>query len=177
VVDRKNLGLKLSKAWERETFVEMLAELPDGASMGIEGETVTAAELSQDQIATLAEKLGKDDPPWLVGHSISREEAIDLGQDLPDLVARWLGVMLPVYRFAAWSRDNDFTDVSKQIQEEKAQKRRQATSYRQGDKVRIVGGIWKGKQGVVENVDTKAKVKVRVGKMSVVVSGHDLVPV
>ena len=120
--------------------------------------------------------LGEEAPAWSIGHGINADEAIELGVDLSDHVLRWLGVFAPFYRFAAWSRENDFIEAGKQIQEEKAQKRRQATGFRKGDKVRITGGLFSGKRGVVEAIDSKAQVKVRVGKMSVVVSGHDLHP-
>jgi transcription antitermination factor NusG len=81
-----------------------------------------------------------------------------------------------VYRFCAWTRDNDLIDAGKQIQEEKAQKRRQATAFNPGDRVRFVSGLFTGKLGVVQETDTKAQVKVRVGKMSVVVAGSELTP-
>ncbi|MFC1611301.1 transcription termination/antitermination protein NusG, partial [Myxococcota bacterium] len=72
---------------------------------------------------------------------------------------------------------NDHIDMGRQLQEEKAQKRRQALGYNPGDKVRIISGVFAGKTGVVQNIDTKAQVKVQVGKMSLVVSGSDLTPV
>ena len=71
---------------------------------------------------------------------------------------------------------HQMNDLASQIQEEKAQKRRQATQFTTGDKVRFIGGLFSGKTGVVQGFDTKAQVKVLVGKMSVVVPGTDLAP-
>jgi len=176
LVDRRNLGSKLSKSWEREALRDRLRELPEGAQVGSEGATVPTAEVTLDTLAEMTERLGDKEPTWLLGHAVASADAIELGPDLADHVGRWLGVLAPFYRWAAWTRSNDHIEATKQIQEEKAAKRRQATSYQSGDKVRIVAGLFSGKLGVVENVDTKAQVKVRVGKMSVVVSGHDLVP-
>lgn len=175
-VDRQNLASKLDKSWERETLAELLAELPEGSVIGSEPSALPAKDARPDGLAEMIGSLGKEHPPWVVGHSIAADEAIELGTDLPDLVARWLGVLVPIYRFAAWTRDNDFIEAGKAIKEEKEAKRRQATSYQKGDRVRVINGMFTGKNGVVESVDTKAKVRVRVGKMSVVVSGHDLVP-
>lgn len=175
-VDRKNLVSKLGKSWERESLVSLLQELPQGATLGLEGDTKAAHELTPNDLHELAGRFNKTAPAFVVGHAFSPEEAVELGADLAHQVGRWLSAMAPVYRFSAWSRDNDFIEATKQIQEEKAAKRRQATSYKKGDKVRVISGMFTGKNGVVESVDTKAKVKVRVGTMSVVVSGHDLVP-
>lgn len=87
-----------------------------------------------------------------------------------------MDALLPFYRFAAWSRDNDLIEAGKKIQEEKAQRRRQATHFTTGDKVRFIAGLFVGKLGVVQGIDTKAQVKVQVGTMSVVVAGGDLTP-
>ena len=176
VVDRNNLASKLGKSWERERLVELLAELPEGAAVGTQEERAPTGDITLAQLDTYGELLASDGPSWLLGHHIPAAQATELGSELADHVGRWLGLLAPLYRFAAWSRDNDFIEANKQIQEEKAQKRRQATSYREGDKVRVVGGLFSGKIGVVESIDTKAQVKIRVGKMSVVVSGHDLLP-
>jgi len=174
LVDRRNLASKLAKPWERETLLALLAELPEGTELGLAGESHPITEITDADLAGVAERLVEDERAFIAGHRVAAQEVIELGDELSDHVGRWLGVLAPVYRFAAWSRDNDFIEAGKQIQEEKAAKRRQATSYHKGDKVRIIGGLFAGKLGIVESIDTKAQVKVRVGKMSVVVSGHDL---
>lgn len=175
-VDRKNLSAKLSKSWEREHFAEMLKDLPDGASLGFENSLLPSNEV---HLATLEEQGGQLElsaPAWQLGHALPKEHVVELGKDLPDYVARWLGALAPFYRFVAWTRDNDHIEAGKKIQEEKAQKRRQATNYNAGDKVRIISGMFSGKMGTVQEIDTKAQIRVLVGKMSVVVSGTDVVP-
>jgi transcription antitermination factor NusG len=135
---------------------------------------VAAETMNLDTLEEHAKHLAEKDVAWIVGHTIPAAEAIDLGVDLADHVARWMGACLPLYRFLAWTRDNDHIDVGRQLAEDKAQKRRQATGYNPGDRVRIISGLFAGKAGVVQDVDTKAQVKIRVGKMSVVVPGIDL---
>jgi hypothetical protein len=174
VVDRKNLASKLGKTWERERLLELLRELPEGALFGAARKP--AGEVTLADLEAAGGALSKTDPAFEVGHALPAAEAIGLGTELADQVQRWLGELAPFYRFSAWSRDNDHTDVVKQLQQEKEQQRRQATSYKGGDKVRIISGLFTGKIGVVESVDAKAQVKVRVGKMSVVVPGSDLLP-
>jgi hypothetical protein len=169
-VDRGNFAAIMEKTWEREQFVELLKDLPDGAHGGSDGELVTTAEMTIDSLATTSEGA------WLLGHTLPAQEAIDLGSDLADHVHRWLGALTPHYRFLAWAKTNDHINMGRQIQEEKAQKRRRALGYNSGDKVRIISGPFAGKTGVVQDIDTKAQVKVQVGKMSLVVSGSDLTP-
>jgi hypothetical protein len=176
VVDRRNAAAKLQKAWERETMLAYLAELPEGAVLGKDGAVVNAAGMNLDSLEEHSKHLGEKDSAWIVGHSVQASEAIELGVDLADYVARWLGACIPIYRFLAWTRDNDHIDVVRQLAEDKAQKRRQATGFNPGDRVRIVSGLFAGKTGVVQDVDTKAQVKIRVGKMAVVVAGTDLTP-
>jgi len=174
VVDRRNLASKLEKSWLRENLDDLIGDLPDGALIGFEDDPKIIDEATGG-LDDFGARLAGKDSAWELGHTIAKEDAVELGADLAEYVGRWLGVLAPVYRYAAWSAENDFIEATKKIQEEKAEKRRQARSYRSGDKVRIVSGLFAGKLGVVESIDTKAQVKVRVGTMSVVVAGTDLV--
>ncbi|HET6344873.1 MAG TPA: hypothetical protein VFH51_08065, partial [Myxococcota bacterium] len=174
VVDRRNLATKLGKSWERERALELIHGLPEGATVGFENALISAADLTLDGLGGYAERLGQHDPAWQIGHSLSVEDAVDLGGDLVGVLHGWLAALAPLYRFTAWTRDNDLIEATKQIQEEKAQKRRQATKFNPGDRVRFIAGLFSGKLGIVQEIDTKAQVKVRVGKMSVVVPGTDL---
>ncbi len=177
-IDRHNLASKLSKSWEREALLALFKELPDGMRIGHDddsGDVVSTEEVDDTALIKFSETLGAKDGAFAIGHLIEANEAVEFGVDLLDNLRRWLGVLVPVYRFAAWSRDNDYTEVAKKIQEEKAHARHQATSYKPGDKVRIVGGLFSGKRGVVESTDTKANVKVSVAGMAIVVAGADLV--
>ncbi|MEZ4272753.1 MAG: KOW motif-containing protein [Myxococcota bacterium] len=175
-VDRRNLAAKLEKSWEREQFLLLLKDLPKEATFSSQQASLPCSDVTLDHLAQAAASLEKNQPPWSVGHAMTATEACELGIELADHVSRWIGALAPIYRFVAWSHHNDHIEAGKKLQEEKAQKRREATSYRKGDKVRVISGLFSGKTGVVENIDTKAHVKVRVGKMSVVVSGHDLLP-
>lgn len=177
VVDRRNLAAMLEKSWEREQLCELLKDLPEGATVGLQGGATLAQEVNGQTFEDTSKQLVGQHPPWIIGHAVNATEAQELGTELVDHVRRWLGALLPLYRFVAWSQKNDHIDATKKIQEEKAQKRRQAGSFVEGDQVRIVSGLFSGKRGTVQDIDTKAKVRVRVGKMSVVVSGKDLVPV
>lgn len=175
-VDRRNLMAKLDKSWEREKFLELLQELPEGAHLGFGDELTPTGSWDLPGLALHGEAGRATEETWTLGISVPREDALSLGVDLADLVHRWSGALVPFYRFAAWNRDNDFIDVNKKIQAEKSQKRHQAKSFAEGDKVRVTAGLFSGQVGFIEEIDTKGKTKVRVGKMSVQIPGEDLIP-
>ena len=171
-VDRNNLTAIMEKTWEREQFLELLKELPEGSLVGPETRPKATSEATLDDLA--AADAGES--AFLLGHTLTAAEAIELGAELADHVRRWLGALTRHYRFLAWAKENDHINMGRQLQEEKAQKRRQALGYHPGDRVRIISGVFAGKIGVVQDIDTKAQVKVQVGKMSLVVNGTDLTP-
>jgi hypothetical protein len=175
-VDRRNLVAKLQKGWERERLLDVLKTLPAGAQVAVGGKVQDVAELALPQIEELAAALDQSDEPWQLGYALEPAAVTAAGEGLVAQVAEHVKALVPLYRFVTWTRDNDHIEASKQLQEEKKEKRRQAAHFNSGDKVRIMAGLFAGKTGVVMETDTKAQVKVRVGKMSVVVAGTELTP-
>lgn len=173
-IDRRNLMAKLSQSWERERALSLLAELPNDAMVRL-GDTERAGrDIDATALQGLAEQLGPDGPDLTIGRQLSAEEAVAGGQELVPMLAAVLQSVLPIYRFAAWTKENDLIEVSKQLQVQKAQRKKDLVSFHTGDKVRFVSGLFCGKVGVVQDIDAKAQVRVRVGKMSVTVGGQDL---
>ena len=175
VVDRRNLASRLEKSWEREALRSLLGELPEGAKMGPVDETIPTNEVTLDLLEDYSQSLIKDKRVWFLGHSVERADALEFGEDLADHVPRWLGALLPLFRYVVWTRNNDHIAVGKEIQEQKQEKRREALGFKSGDHVRITSGLFAGKRGEVQDVDARGQVRIRVGKMSVVMSGTDVV--
>ena len=175
-VDRRNIAAKLQKGWERERMLDLLKSLPEGARVGLGTEQQMVVEANLSHLEDQAAALDHSEAAWQIGYAIPADEVITAGEGLVALAAERVRELGPVYRFVAWTRDNDHIEAQKQLQEEKREKRRQATAFSAGDKVRIMSGLFTGKIGVVQETDTKAQVKVRVGKMSVVVAGTELTP-
>jgi transcription antitermination factor NusG len=175
-VDRRNIVAKLQKGWERERLLDVLKTLPAGGQVGVIGKLQDVTEATLTQLEDQAAALDQSDEPWQLGYALEPATATAAGEGLVSQVADRVRALVPVYRFLAWTRDNDQIEAQKQLQEEKKEKRRQAAHFNTGDKVRIMTGLFAGKTGVVMETDTKAQVKVRVGKMSVVVAGAELTP-
>ncbi len=175
-LDRRNMAAKLQKGWERERLLELMRALPSAAHVGFGNEQAVVTAANVGDLEEQAAAIDHNEAAWQLGYTLPREEAIAAGEALVERLALLVQAIAPVYRFIAWTRDNDHVEAQKQLQEEKKEKRRQATAYNAGDKVRIMSGLFSGKIGVVQDTDTKAQVKVRVGKMSVVISGTEIVP-
>jgi hypothetical protein len=179
-VDRENLERKCEDHFEREKLLHLLRGLA-GFRVGITPALLPVAELDLGKWIELVAQLGKTPqaltlgaPQRLlyVGRAIPRDEALAAGTGITDEARRTLEALLPVYRFIAWSRDNDFVSIKEALQKEKQQKRQKGLT--KNDAVRIIRGMFAGKQGVVQEVDTKGGLRVLVGKVAVKLGAEDV---
>lgn len=173
-VDRRNLAAKLTHAWERERLLAQLSGL-SGALLTLGTTSTPAEQLDDKALVSLAESLNKDPNALMIGQTVGVDVALEMGPALVEEVRERMAQTIALYRFVAWTRDNDLIDATKQLQaQKKVQRRRQAHHFARGESVRFVAGMFAGRHGVVEGVDTKSQVKVTLGKMSIVVPGADL---
>jgi hypothetical protein len=124
----------------------------------------------------VASRLSDGDAAWHLGHRTPRDQAIALGAGLTETLGGWLRALVPLYHLLAWTPDNDLIDANRALAEKMEARRRQAHSYGPGDRVRVLTGVFAGKNGRVESIDSKAQVKLRIGTMTVVLQGTDLTP-
>lgn len=170
-VDRQNLERKLGEHWEREKLLSLIRSLPKGSTAGVTGgASFPSDELTDDELATLLGDLARPELPgkthWLVvGRSVSRAEVMAAGEGALALARGELQALLPVYLFIAWSRDNDFVSIRETLKQEKQAKRQKGLA--KNDKVRIVRGVFSGRTGVIQEIDTKGALKVLVGSVPV----------
>ncbi|MGZ3408440.1 MAG: transcription termination/antitermination protein NusG [Polyangia bacterium] len=181
-VDRENLERKCDDHFEREKLLHLLRGL-DGFKIGITPDVVAVAELDEGKLLELVAQLGKSASPqplaigapqrlFYVGRALARDEALAAGAAIVDEAKRLLQSLLPVYRFIAWSRENDFVSIKETLQKEKQQKRQKG--LQKNDAVRIIRGMFSGKQGVVQEVDGKGSLRVLVGKVAVKLDAEDV---
>lgn len=183
-VDRQNLERKIDEHYEAERLIGLLAELSGGYRLGITPELteLEAGELTPDGLNELVGKLPAGgamslpgQPPHLfyIGRQLPRSELLGL---TPEETVEWvrerLRELVPIYRFIAWSRDNDFVSMRQVLDKEKTVKRQKG--LHKGDKVRVVRGMFTGKDGLVQEVDAKGQLKVLVGKMVVKLDAADV---
>ena len=181
-VDRENLERKCVDHFEREKLLHLLRAL-DSFRVGLTPDLMSVAELDEGKLGELIAALGKgaaSPAPTLggphklfyVGRTIARSEALAAGDALVDEAKAALQALLPIYRFIAWSRDNDFVSIKEALQKEKQQKRQKGLT--KNDAVRIIRGMFAGKQGVVQEVDAKGGLRVLVGKVAVKLGAEDV---
>jgi len=179
-VDLQNLERKCEDHFEREKLLGLLRELGPAFRAGIQPELGPVTELDDERLRSLISGLATlpPTPPlgvarlFFVGRTVSRDEALAAGPGIVEQAAHALTALFSAYRFIAWSRDNDFLSMREALQKEKQARRQKGLA--KNDPVRIVRGMFAGKQGVVQEVDAKGGLKVRVGKMAVKVDAEDV---
>jgi hypothetical protein len=182
-VDRENLERKCDDHFEREKLLHLVRGLGDGYRVGITPNLLPVSELDEGKMLELVAQLAKDASPQAltlgaphkllyVGRAIARDAAVAAGSGVVDEARATLQALLPIYKFIAWSRDNDFVSIKEALQKEKQQKRQKGLV--KNDAVRIIRGMFAGKQGVVQEVDAKGGLRVLVGKVAVKLAAEDV---
>jgi hypothetical protein len=180
-VDRQNLERKCEDHFEREKLVRLLHDLGAPYRAGVTPALAPVSELDDAKLGeiltALAGPQGMQAPgasPKLlyIGRAIAPDEAIALGGGVLELAQKGLNALLEIYRFIAWSRDNDFVSMREALQKEKQARRQKGLA--KNDAVRIVRGMFAGKSGVVQEIDAKGGLKVLVGKVAVKIDVEDV---
>jgi hypothetical protein len=182
-VDRENLERKCDDHFEHEKLLHLLHGLGAPYRVGILPDVIPVADVDEPKLRDIIVALAKAvAPPGLtlgvphrlfyVGRAIARDEAVAAGATLVDGARKALMALMPIYRFIAWSRDNDFVSIKETLQKEKQQKRQKGLL--KNDPVRIIRGMFAGKSGVVQEVDAKGGLRVLVGKVAVKLGAEDV---
>jgi hypothetical protein len=181
-VDRQNLERKCEDHFEREKLIGLLQRLDPSFRVGVQPELRPVHEIDDAALSQILTVLSAPQPAlqlpgtpqrlFYVGRQRQRDEALASGAQLVDQARADLVALLALYRFIAWSRDNDFVSMREALQKEKQQKRQKGLA--KNDTVRIVRGMFAGKSGVVQEIDAKGGLKVLVGKMAVKVDVGDV---
>jgi hypothetical protein len=174
-VDRDNARLKLEQKWARDKLVELTTALPGDTTIGFGGDRKEALAITATDMESWLGALNAAEQPFVVECTIPRSEEL-LGTDaLIGTMVEHLETFLPIYRFLAWSRDNDHTQVKGAIQKEIAvRQKRIAPAFEPGDRVTILSGLFAGRSGYLAEIDAKGRAKVMVGPVSVSVDVKDL---
>jgi hypothetical protein len=166
VLDRRNLLARLADPAEQQHLAVLLNRLDESYTVTI-GDTVNSATAAANNIPELMTELAKCHDWFSVQQTLSVDNPLlQSTSDLSDFLTSQLPSLLDLYRFTAWSRENDRLKLAKTIKEEKRQKAKRLTGFDEGDQVRVVSGLLSGKEGRVQSVDHKGRVKVQFGRLS-----------
>ncbi|MEK6608908.1 MAG: hypothetical protein AABZ30_14705 [Myxococcota bacterium] len=172
-VDRQNLERKVVEYFQREKLVHLLRTLPADYRVGVVGGAMLEpGAIDDDALRALLGALPDSGSSLFAGTSLPRADARVRGQALAACAQDGLERLLPIYRFIAWTRENDFLSVREELR--KVEVARRAHGLAKGDRVRIVQGMLSGKAGVVQSVDPQGGLRVLMGVMSVKVGVADV---
>jgi uncharacterized protein YktB (UPF0637 family) len=117
-VDRKNLLSLVSGEEGRERFARLRESLPDHYEIGVVGEEMVALrDLTGDALAACVGRL-EEVRGWLfIGARMPRDQVAVLGADVSETALETIRLLVPVYRFAAWSPDNDAISMDRLVAE------------------------------------------------------------
>jgi transcription antitermination factor NusG len=176
IIDRHNLERKLEDQWQRDQLIAMVAELPAPFTIGVDGSEAIAtsafdsATVSQ-HLSSLARPLELNQSRWLsITRSRARAEVIAATDHIVDELRSDLRALLPIYRFIAWSSDNDHISMRSQLRERAAIKQRRGLVAK--DRVRITSGVFAGRVGEVQAVDSRGRAKVLIGSIPITVEAN-----
>lgn len=195
-VDRHNLERKLEEHYECLGFVDLLRSLSPGFQIGVTPDRTpihapdSTPVLDEPALRAIVHKLPTATsighpapflPPgqvptvhmFYVGRAVPRAEILAMSPAAVEAFTRdGLAELLPVYRFIAWSRENDFVSMKQVLDKEKTVKRQKGLG--KNDQIRIIRGVLAGKSGVVQEVDAKGQLRVLVGKMTFKIDAADV---
>lgn len=172
-VDRDNAREKLRTERAPGKLIDLCKSLPGEALIGPENDRVLAIDLTPDQVAGWPDALAGGDQPFVAEALIGRDEDILQSEHLIATAEEYVAAFVPVFRFLAWSPENDHTEVAGAIEQEKAVREQAARSFSAGDRVVMMSGLFAGRAGYIAEIN-KGKAKVMVGPVSVSVDVDDL---
>lgn len=178
-VDRQNLLRRTQDVFELDRLVELVRALGAGATVSLGATRLDAATVERDPLAELLRGFGAPSAPSLTGPSLlsigrtwPRPDAIARSGALEPALAADLGALLPVYRYCAWSRDNDFVSVKEALQKQETTRRQKGIV--KGEAVRVVRGLFAGQRGTVQDLDPKGGMRVLINKRTVKLDAADV---
>jgi hypothetical protein len=174
-VDWKNLTERCKEHYEREKLVEILAGLDDSLCF-FQGDWPTA-EMPRARSVPVEQLIGslENGQPWtFYGECLGRSDPLLASPQLVDRVAKTYSRLWPLHQFIAWRRDNDFHRLREAMKEHREKGKMQFSEIKTGDEVRILKGLAAGRTGVVEEIEKKGVVKIRLGLMVMAVKVEDV---
>ncbi len=172
-VDRDNVVEKLRQSWARERVVELVHALPVPAMAGVEDASVPAEELTLDVVESWVAAVGQS-KSLRVSTMLVAIDPVLAGPGAVQAIADLVRAYLPLYRFWAWSRENEHAGVKETIKKTAEVRQKKAVAFAPGDRVTILAGLFAGRAGYVAEIDAKGKAKVMVGPVSLSLEAKDL---
>ena len=178
-VDIENVSKKLSHEDPRKDLVAILQNLPNNSQLIWRDKAMAVIDIGEEQLAELQPTLLTNSSSLKIEAILPRDEEILLTEALIGTVEEQVAAFIPLYRFLAWSPENDYAAVKVEVkrQKKKQQSKQPATEtpLTSGVRVTILSGLFSGRSGYVSEIE-RGKAKVMVGPVAVTVDAKDLKP-
>jgi hypothetical protein len=174
-VDWRNVVQRCREYWERDSLADILKTLPESIvyTQG-DGFLTGAKPVNQVDPAEILEGFEKADPFSFFGSAWMRDDPQSNSPGLLNQVSDLFEALVPLHLFISWRRDNDFHEIKEVIKEQEEKAKVKFSSVQVGDEVRVLKGLAAGRLGVVESIERKGMVKIRMGTIVVAVKVEEL---
>ena len=190
--DRVDVGLMIhSRAWldimnllnrcrekeeEAQRLVRLLHLMKAGAVVRLApGREVPAAAFDAPMLNVIEGAVMNESFSFFVGYSFEPGDEVVRGRVFLDRTAEILGGMIDLWKFCMWKPTSNFL-VSPKAADGQPQEtvidNGTVVNFHKGSTVRLSGGIFAGRTGVVQDMDAKGNVKVLVGRVTVRTESH-----
>ena len=174
-IDWKNVVERCSSHWERDNLNDELKTLPETVVYRQERDQFAAGKAVREvDCEELLHGFSAGSAPIFFGEIIDRGDPVLASPDLVGRLSALFAGLLDLYSFISWRRDNDFHAIKDVLKEQKEQAQRQFRDVKPGDEVRVLKGLAVGRLGVVEELERKGVVKVRLGTIVISLKAEEL---
>lgn len=173
-VDRDNIRTKLKESWVAETLLPMVHALSDDTRIGPADDLRTPSEVTAEALTAWSEALSATSASFHIETALPRTDETVRSDESIIFAVEALRPLEHLYRFLAWSRDNDYSGLKAAVQKEKEAQRDRVQSFQPGAQVAILSGLFAGRTGYFSELEGKGKAKVMVGPVSISVDLKDL---
>ncbi len=115
-VDRQNFIKLLNDEQAQQRFCEHLNQLPEHYETGLAGEAMTSpSHFGTGEVGSLIEQFEQTRGWLFIGARMPRDQAEVLGTSVVETACEAFKLLVPVYRFMAWSPENDAISFDKLV--------------------------------------------------------------
>ena len=175
-VDLENASKKLGYQDARADLLPILQSLPNDTQLVWRDRRTPAIDLTDASLSELQADLLAASSTLKIEALVRRDEEILRSDALIGTVEEIVAAFIPLYRFLAWSPENDYAGIKVEIKRQKKKQAKQPTetvAIAAGTRVTILSGLFSGRAGYVAEIE-RGKAKVMVGPVSVTVDAKDL---
>jgi len=168
-LDVMNLLNRARSADEAQDLVHLVRRLPEGTRFRVAPDhDVACADFLPEHVRELEDAVLNQQFLVRVGRTLAPGEAEAAGAGFGTVCRELLKVLVPLWEFAAWRPASNYLGTDKTAKDAPT-----VTSdgslvrFGTGQRVRLVGGLFAGRTGVVTDIDAKGACRVQVGQVTV----------